>query len=113
MLEAEIGGGTVRRAFTRAGKTIPSGTKLSRAEILAIPPSNRRVLIDMGSISVHGPIPAAAKGGKPEAAGERFVIACANGRYDVIEGRRLNPKPLTLKQAEKLAVSPAAKDAQH
>lgn len=91
--DQDIGGGRVRRVFTRAGESLKSGYQLSADEILSMPVANRRALIDAGYLEVY-----------PKAEGlERFVIQVSKNRYDVIEGRKLNEKGLSEEEANALA----------
>jgi hypothetical protein len=97
--DEQIGGGVVLRRFTIVDRHIMVGTRLSRNEILAI--KNRRTLIGSDAISVHPR--AVACETEP---GERHIVHNGGGRYDVIEGRKLNSGPLTKDEAEDLATRP-------
>lgn len=94
--DSAIGGGVVQRRFKIGDRPVFVGTRLSRGEILAI--RNRRTLIGGGAISVYPPAIA-----EP---GERHIVHNGGGRYDVIEGRKLNSGPLSKDEAEDLATRP-------
>lgn len=95
----EIGGGIVRRRFNTANGAIPAGHKLTSGEIKAMPPGNRRALIENRFLEVW-PI------GNAPAGGERHIVNLGFGKFDVVEGRKLNDKPLTKDEAEELATRP-------
>lgn len=103
----EIGGGTVRRGFRCGDRYRKSGEPLSRAEIMAIPAVNRRVLIEKQYILVYPVSPLAPHG--TDASGfplQRVAVKDESGDYHVLEGRRINEEPLTKKQAVDLATNP-------
>jgi hypothetical protein len=89
-----IGGGFVRIGFEIDGKRLPPGMALSRETILGW--RNYRALILNGNIAVYPP---------KDAECERFALHMGGGRYDVIEGRKLNDHPLTKDEAEAMAFS--------
>jgi hypothetical protein len=100
-----IGGGVVRRRIGVAGGDgVLAGTRLTREQVLAMPVANRRAMISTGHISVW-PL-------NEQVGGERFAVHLGFGKYDVVEGRKLNAEPLTKEQAEALAgIAAAASDA--
>ena len=98
--DADIGGGRVRRPFTRAGKYLKPGTELSRDEILAMPHANRQALIDSTYLEVW-PAPKVS----PIEGASRHVISRGFARFDVIYGVKLNKEPLTKDEADALAAS--------
>ena len=91
--ERLIGGGYVRRKFNG----LSSGHHLTREEIMAMPISNRRAAISLGMIDVYPQAP-----GGP---GERFVVNRGFGKFDVIEGKKLNDDALDKDTARVLALS--------
>ena len=93
--DLDVGGGVVSRRFTLGGEVLLAGTELTREQLLAMPRSNRRALIENRFLRVW---PASVGAG-----GQRFAIHRGGGAYDVIEGRLLNTEPLTKAQAEALA----------
>lgn len=95
-LDRDIGGGVVVRRFSIGDRPVFVGTRLSRGDILAI--RNRRTLIGGGMIAIHPPTIAERA--------ERHIVHNGGGRYDVIEGRKLNAGPLTKDEAEDLATTP-------
>lgn len=93
----DIGGAVVRRTFTFDTRRLKTGDKLTRDEVLGMPGANRNALIEKQYIDV---LPRAAV--DPDT--ERFVVNRGFGKFDVIEGRKINPEPLTSKdEAEALA----------
>jgi hypothetical protein len=93
--DAEIGGGIVRRLFTRDGQALKAGTRLTREEILAMSINNRRALIRNGALDIYPPLPAAAP-----SAGQRFALHIGGGRYEVISGSKLTAEPVTKDEAQ-------------
>lgn len=98
--EQDIGGARVRRRFSRGKEALLAGRILSADEVRAIPVANRRALIEAGFIEVYpqGPV---------TTVGERHLVHLGRGQYDVIQGVRLNDKPLSKDEAEDLATKPA------
>ncbi len=95
--DGDIGGGVVQRRFNISDRPVMVGTRLSRDDILAI--RNRRTLVGGGFIAIHPPAPSS----EPN---ERHLVHNGGGRYDVIEGRKLNDRALTKEEAEDLATQP-------
>lgn len=101
MIRSEsIGGGIVRRQIMAGDRVINAGTALSGDEIRAF--RNHREMIRTGRIETW---PADPRAGGP-AGGQRFVVSIGFGKFDVIEGRKLNDAPLTKAEAAKLAGRP-------
>ncbi len=92
----QIGGAIVRRAFFRGTESVKAGTILTPDEVAAMPISNRRVLASAGVIDLFPAIPDDAPGH------DLFLMHVGHGRFDVIEGRRLNAEPLTKDEARAL-----------
>jgi hypothetical protein len=88
-----IGGAYIRRRFDMGTRTVYPGETLTREQVLAIPTANRRALINTGRLEVY-PIAPMAAGTK------RFAIHMGMGKFDVIEGTKLNNAPLTRAEAE-------------
>ncbi len=80
---ARAGGAYVRR---RLDDHAP-GAVLTAEQVRAIPAANLQALINTGRLELF---PAA-----PVQPGERFIRALGQGRFDVIEGRRLTDRPVT------------------
>jgi len=95
----QIGGARVMKIIDRGGgnKILPvtngAQTVLSREWLLGLQPSNLQSLVNTGKIDLY-PLP-------PEGArdGQKFVAHRGGGAYDVIEGVKLNDKPLTGEEA--------------
>jgi hypothetical protein len=94
--ESQIGGALVRRAVP--GKGWLGGAMLSRDDFLAIPVSNRMVLLDQGYFEIIIRDPAA----------RRFVVEREDGLFDVVSGRLLNSEPLDKDAAAQLAADDRA-----
>jgi hypothetical protein len=105
---SQIGGGKVERPFRMGEKSLPRGTVLSGEEVRSIRISNRSSLIDKGYLSIW-PKEAVAQqvaqqhSSEPQ---ERHVVNCGFGRYNVVEGRRLNEQALDKESAYLLAGKP-------
>lgn len=94
----QIGGGEVRAAFRMGTRYLFAGTRLTAEEVISINRPNRAALIDKGMLAVW------PKGGdEPIFKGKRYAIHYGGGAYDVIEGRKLNDKPLTREEAQEMA----------
>lgn len=102
--EDQIGGGVVARSFTSGQKKLPMGHRLSREEVLSIPLANRNSLIENRFLQVLFRDPGATAVAASSADQmTRYAVHQGRGRYDVIEGRKLNTEPLTEAQAKDLA----------
>ena len=95
--DADIGGARVRRVFSMRGEHLQANRHLSADEVLAIPISNRRALIDAGFLEVY------PKRSPVKHVNEaRFVIRTGD-KFDVIVGHKLNTEPLSRPDADRLA----------
>lgn len=99
----DIGGGYVRRRFSRGTEAMTPGQQLTREEILAFPHANRQSLVDNGYVDIYPP--SAEQLAAPR---QRFVAGGSFGRFDVYEGRKLNDAPLS--KAEALALAALGPD---
>lgn len=97
--DQDIGGARVRRTFTCGDERLLAGHMLSGDEVRNIAVANRRALTSAGFIEIfpRGPV---------ETVGERHIVHLGSGRYDVIEGKKLNDAPLSKDDAEELATRP-------
>lgn len=99
--DADIGGAYVARTFTSKGRQLKRGDHLGADEVLSIPIANRRALADAGYINIY---PKRAATVQPRSGkDERFVIMTGKNEFGVIEGRKINDRPLSKEAAEKLA----------
>lgn len=104
MPSEDIGGGVVRRLFRAGEVTYHVSTRLPGALIQGW--RNHRALIGQGFIDVWpradlaGGTEEAATAGSPPS---RVVVNIGFGKFDVIEGRKLNDKPLNKEEATALA----------
>ena len=123
----EVSGARVTAGFNSPGVAdqigqksphIARGTELPLSVLRTIPQAtldamttNQRhlALIPKGKgAGIHGAAPLAAHGATTLTTGltkdlERVVVDAGNGKFDVIEGVKINAKPLTEKAAQKLA----------
>lgn len=97
--EDMIGGAYVLRAFNRGSERVGTGQTLTRDEVLAIPPANRKSLIDNGQIAVYPP--AAGVGEQ----GELMIYSLGFGKFDVVRGTKVNEAALSKEEAEALVQS--------
>lgn len=104
----EIGGGIVRQTFTNGvgpdGKPrqMRKGDRLTAAEILTFPAANRQALLEK-YLDVYPKAPGERAAAAEPAPGERFVVPAAFGHFDVVEGHRVNDRPLKHEDALALA----------
>lgn len=98
MPDEYIGGAHVMLTFTRGERRMVRGQTLTAEEVLSMPIANRRALADSHYIKIF-PKGVAALATEPP---ERFMITTSKGEYSVIEGRKINSKPLSREAAEKL-----------
>ena len=96
--DSDIGGAIVRRRFTFGQRAMLAGDKLTREQVLSMPRANRNSMIENRFLQVVLRMDA----GSAEP-GERYAVHMGRGKYDVIEGRKLNDAPLTAAEAKKLA----------
>jgi len=94
--EKDIGGASVRKVFSMRQEMVMPGTDLSRETLLAMTVNNRQSLIDNGYIVIYPPHPIQGNG-------EVFVYSRGFGKFDVLEGHKVNEEPLTKEEAEALA----------
>lgn len=93
--EEHIGGATVNRLFNSPANPVRVGMTLTREQVLAYPSRNRQSLIDGGYLSIHPRVPA----------GETHIVSRGFGKFDVIEGRKLNVDPLESKEEAEALVA--------
>lgn len=106
-----IGGAIVCRGFTLSdGGRAKPGSSLSEALVRAM--KNRMALESAGYIKIFAKNPIAAE---PVGDAKRYVVHCGQGRYDVIEGSRLNSEFLSKDAALELTkgFEPAAREPAH
>jgi hypothetical protein len=122
MHPSQIGGAKVMRTFRLGDRQMYHGAMLTGDEVRAMAHNNRNALIEKGFLMVWpkevGMIPgdgvsapiiapsAPPPVSLPAASAERHVSARGFGKWDVIEGRKVNDKPLTREEAHKLAGLP-------
>lgn len=102
--QRDIGGAVVRRRFSQGGRELTNGMVLSPGEVEAIKPNNRKALLDNGYIQIF-PRPARShlEADLEVVPTVRHAISIGFGRWDVIEGKKINAEPLTRELAAALA----------
>lgn len=105
----QIGGARVQRGFQLGGRRVLAGDTLTGDEVRGIRQSNRTALVESGYLLLW-PKDAGAGPAQPPQGSVRFIAPRGFGKYDVIEGRKLNDEPLTKEQAHELAGVPLAVD---
>lgn len=99
----DIGGAIARRRFTFNGRTVLPKTVLSAGEVMSMPGANRRAMIDNGYISIY---PRSARPSIQADADyvpvERHMVNLGFGAFDVVEGKKLNSRPLNKTEAQDL-----------
>lgn len=93
-----VGGAVVKRPFKLGEDYVKAGANLDAAAINAIPKVNRNALVDRGYIDLYPQPPGT----------QRHVVSAGFGRFNVIEGRKLNADALTRDEAIALAGSDLA-----
>jgi hypothetical protein len=68
------------------------GDHLTAEQVLSIRTANRRALVDSNFIELY----------PKSLAGERMLVGVGKDKYNVVEGRTINEKPLSREQAEDL-----------
>lgn len=96
--EKDIGGARVVRTFTNGDRWMKRGDTLTREEILAFPLANRVALVDNHNIEIYPLAPSA----QPAEPAEKFMIGVSKDKFNIIEGRLLNPQPLPREEADAL-----------
>lgn len=94
---SEAGGAYVRRAFDFNGQKLKNGDKLTREELASMPEANLQALVNTKHLQLWPASPA------DMFIAERFVVPAAGGKYEVIEGRKVTTKPVSKRQAQKVA----------
>ncbi len=99
----EIGDAIVTFPFRTGGKWLRNGTKVGHEQLARMGTNNRNSLIDKGYLytipkALMGAIPMAA----PITGAERHIVSRGFGRFDVIEGHKINDAPLTKEAATAL-----------
>lgn len=98
LTDDQIGKGVVHRGFTARGVYLRRGTELTREQVLDINPVNRQAMIDKSFLHVFP----RAEIQEPEPM-DRHVVSLGFGKFDVVEGVKLNDAPLTKEAAYALA----------
>lgn len=98
--DGDVGGGRVRRTFTRGDRRLVAGEYLTADEVLSIPVANRRALVDSNFLELYPKSAAPPQAMTPM---DRFVVGVGKDKFNVIEGRLLTDTPLSKSEAEQLA----------
>ena len=91
---SEMGGAFVRKRFVQGDVVRAVGSRLTVADLAAIPAANRDALVKNLYIE---PFPAA-----PIGVQDVILVSRGFGKFDVVEGRRINTDPLTREEADAL-----------
>jgi hypothetical protein len=94
---AEAGGAYVRRAFDFGKRKLKNGDQLTRKELASIPPANLTALVNTKVLQLFPAGPAEIF------VAERYVVPAEDGKFLVIEGRRVTQNPVSKRHAQKLA----------
>lgn len=84
-----IAGGIVRKKISTGGRDYYSGHHFTADEMLSWPRANLQSLMNAGYIEAYPKTPFG-----PAVKGDRFLVSRGPGKFDVVEGRRLNTQPL-------------------
>ncbi len=105
----DIGAAVVTFPFRMGEKWLRSGTQLTHDQLAKMGTANRNSLIDKNYIYC---VPKSMMGktisvpiSMPTDRQERHIVSRGFGRFDVIEGRKLNDEPLGKEAATVLAAS--------
>src|SRR6266498_756262 len=103
----DIANGMVERSFRLGDRILRRGEPVSHEDIRNIPIANRNALIDKGYLRVvpKRVLDAVAQLGV-SAEAEKFVVSLGFGRFDVVEGRKINAAPVDRETAYELADLP-------
>lgn len=108
-----LGGAFVRRAFNKGDVRKHPGETMTTEELLSIPKTNRRALIEQGFLETWPAVPDSAARApvstEPVKGGVRHIVSRGN-KFDVIEGEKLNDKPLSREDAAALAAAGKKED---
>jgi hypothetical protein len=97
-----IGGAHVRLSFMMGDRRVKVGDPdLTADEVRKISPANRRALSEASYIEIYPKNPTEIV----FAPGDKFVVQVGKNEFDVIEGKKLNGKPLSRDEADKLAAN--------
>lgn len=104
-----LGGAFVRRSFMKGDVRQNPGETLTTEQLMSIPKTNRRALIEQGFLETWPAVPdsaarAPASTTEPVKGGVRHIVSRGN-KFDVIEGTKLNDKPLSREDAAALAAA--------
>jgi hypothetical protein len=90
---SQIGGAIVQRRMTLGDRTMMRGDALTAEQCRSIPRQNLKAFVNTGVLELFpaSPIPEGS---------QRYAVHMGMGKFDVIEGRKLNTKPLTRAEAD-------------
>jgi hypothetical protein len=99
----DVGGGVVLRPFTNGTVRHQRNDRLSREELLKIPPQTREALINTNCLREWLNPPAGTE--TVPVKGQRFIVRNASDPklYDVVVGTKINVEPMARDKAEALA----------
>lgn len=93
---SDAGGAYVRRAFDFGGRHLKNGDQLTHDELASMPQTNLRALVNTGVLQLwpSGPTEVFVV--------ERFLVPAEEGKFLVVEGRKLTKGPVSKRHAQKL-----------
>lgn len=98
--DERIGGAHIRLGFTMGNRRVKAGDPdLTADEVRSISQANRRALSEASFIEIYPKNPTEIV----YAPGDKFVVQVGKNEFDVIEGKKLNDKPLSREKADELA----------
>lgn len=98
---ADMGGAVICRAFKFGESYVQRGMPdITREQLQRMPAANLNALIDKGFLS---PYPMRPAGERSTEGMDRHVVSLGFGRFDVVEGKKLNDEPLSKEAAHALA----------
>lgn len=102
LVAEDIGGGVVMKAFRgTGGEMVLAGTRLTEEQVRAMPRANRESLVDNHRLHILSKSQASV--GPLSADTQVFTVHLGGGKYNVIEGVKINDEPITKEEAEALA----------
>lgn len=98
----DIGGAVVLKAFRgTGGEMVLAGTRLTEEHVRAMPRANRESLVDNHRLHILSKSQASVASEPRDT--HAFVVHLGAGKYNVIEGVKINDEPITKEEAEALA----------
>lgn len=108
--EQDIGGARVRMGFNTflpdgTNRRFKAGEHLTADAVRAMRLANRRALTSAGFIEVYPARTEVKHTYAEQKAGDRYIVQVSKNQFNVIEGYKLNDKPLSRDDADALAAA--------